>query len=188
MSDLPYWVAFTRVSSVGRVRVGLLEQHFGSLEAAWHASAGELRTAGLGPSVVNAIAAVRGRIDPAQGLERLERAGVRPITWHDTAYPRLLREIPGLPPVLFVKGELGPEDERLVTVVCTRRPTAYGREAARHLAGDLARAGVTVVSGLARGIDAVAHRAALEYGGRTVAVLGSGIDVIYPPEHAQLAD
>ena len=87
--------------------------------------------------LVNAIAAVRGRIDPAQ---ELERAGVRPITWHDTAYPRLLREIPDLPPVLFVKGELGPDDERLVTVVGTRRPAAYGREAARHLAGDLARA------------------------------------------------
>ena len=186
--DLPYWVAFTRVPSVGSVRVGLLEQQFGSLEAAWHASSAELRASGLGPSVANAIAAIRPRVDPAREMAGLDRAGVQAVTWHDAAYPRLLREIPDLPPVLFVKGELGPERERLVTVVGTRSPTAYGREAARHLATDLARAGVTVVSGLARGIDAVAHRAALEQGSRTLAVLGSGIDIMYPPEHAPLAE
>ena len=185
--DLPFWVAFSRVSAVGRVRYGLLEERFGSLEGAWIASSSELRAAACDTRTVNAIAAVRDRIDPQEEMAGLERAGAQAITWHDSSYPRLLREIHDLPPVLFVKGELLPEDTRAVTVVGTRSPTAYGREAARHLAGDIARSGVTVVSGLARGIDSVAHRAALEAGGRTVAVLGSGIDVIYPPEHAELA-
>ena len=187
-SDLPYWIAFTRVPSVGRVRVGLLEERFGSLEAAWGASAGELRAAGLDQSVVNSIAAVRPRVDPQDEYERVQKAGVSVLTWHDPDYPRLLRQIDDLPPVLYVKGELLPGDERSVTVVGTRGPTAYGKEAARHLAGDLASAGVTVVSGLARGIDGIAHRAALEAGGRTVGVLGSGIDVPYPPEHAGLME
>ncbi len=186
--ELAYWVAFSRIPSVGRVRFTLLEKHFGSLEKAWSAGTGELRAAGLDPNVVNAIAAVRGRVQPDEELTRLERAGVQAITWHDDAYPELLRHIPDLPPILFVKGSLLPQDGRSVTVVGTRKATAYGREVARHLAGDLARQGVTVVSGLARGIDGVAHRAALDAGGRTIAVLGSGIDVIYPPEHANLAD
>ncbi len=185
-ADLPYWLAFSRVPAVGRVRAGLLEERFGSLEKAWKASAGELRAAGLDSGVVSSIASVRERVDPQQEMAMLERSGVQAITWHDPEYPRLLREIHDLPPLLFVKGELLPDDVRAVTVVGTRTPTAYGREAARHLAGDLARSGVMVVSGLARGIDSVAHRAALEAGGRTVAVLGSGIDVIYPPENADL--
>ena len=187
MTDLPYWVAFTRVSAVGSVRVGLLEKHFGSLEAAWQAPASELRAAGLGPAVVNAIASVRSRIDPLDEMDRLARLGIQPLVRRDPAYPRLLREISDPPPVLFAKGDLGLPDERLVTVVGTRNPTAYGREAARHLAADLARNGVTVASGLARGIDAAAHKSALEQGGRTLAVLGSGLDVIYPPEHVGLA-
>ncbi len=185
--DLAYWIAFSRVPSVGRVRAGLLEQHFGSLQAAWEASTGELRAAGLDASVVAAIGGVRAHVDPQEELAQIDAAGVRAVTWHDADYPHLLREIDDLPPVLYVKGTLTAVDERGVTVVGTRRPTAYGREAARHLAGDLAKAGVTVISGLARGIDGVAHRAALEAGGRTIGVMGSGIDVVYPPEHAGLA-
>jgi DNA processing protein len=98
----------------------------------------------------------------------------------------LLREIEDLPAVIYLKGTLIAGDANAVTVVSTRRPTAYGKEVAKHLAGDLAKAGVTVVSGLARGIDGVAHRASLDQGGRTVAVLGSGVDVAYPPEHGGL--
>ena len=184
--DLPYWIAFTRVPFVGRVRIGLLEERFGSLEAAWGASAGELRAAGLDTRVVSAITEVRTKIDPHDELDRVQKAGVDVLTWHDPTYPRLLREIDDLPPVLYVRGELTDDDQRSVTIVGTRKPTAYGKEAARHLSGDLASAGVTVVSGLARGIDGIAHRAALEAGGRTLGVMGSGLDVPYPPEHAGL--
>ena len=108
------------------------------------------------------------------------------LTWQDDAYPPQLRHIHSPPPLLYVKGELWPEDEWAVAMVGTRRSTVYGKEAARTLAANLARNGVTIVSGLARGIDAQAHRAALEAGGRTIAVLGSGIDIIYPPEHKKL--
>ena len=184
--DLPYWIAFTRVPFVGRVRIGLLEERFGSLEAAWGASAGELRAAGLDTRVVSAITEVRTQIDPHDELDRVQKAGVDVLTWHDPTYPRLLREIDDLPPVLYIRGELTDDDQRSVTIVGTRKPTAYGKEAARHLSGDLASAGVTVVSGLARGIDGIAHRAALEAGGRTLGVMGSGLDVPYPPEHAGL--
>ena len=120
-------------------------------------------------------------------MEQLDRSGVRAITWHADEYPARLKEIYDPPPVLFVKGELLPEDERSVAVVGTRKPTAHGRESAYQITYDLARSGVTIVSGLALGIDGEAHRAALEAGQRTVAVLGSGTDTIYPREHAKLA-
>lgn len=186
-TDLTYWVAFSRVPSIGRARVQLLLRHFGSLLDAWYASAEAFKEAGLDHRAATAIATVRSRLDPYAEMERLERMGVRALTWEDTDYPRRLKEIYDLPPVLFVKGTLLPEDERSVAVVGTRRATAYGREVATQLATDLARSGVTIVSGLARGIDAIAHRAALEAEGRTIAVLGNGLDVTYPPEHAPLA-
>jgi DNA processing protein len=133
------------------------------------------------------IVSQRPNIDPDAEMERLEQEGTLAINWHDPSYPPRLKEIHDPPPVLYLKGQLLPEDERAVAVVGTRKATAYGREAAHSLAYDLARNGVTVVSGLARGIDAIAHRAALEAGGRTIAVFGSGPDVIYPPEHTRLA-
>jgi DNA processing protein len=106
----------------------------------------------------------------------------------DDDYPRLLREIPSPPLVLYVRGSLLPADEVAVAIVGTRRVTNYGREMSRRLASELASAGVTIVSGLARGVDGVAHQATLDAGGRTIAVLGCGLDTIYPPEHRGLAE
>ena len=120
-------------------------------------------------------------------VAQVERAGVRVLTWESQDYPPRLRTIYSSPPVLYMRGQLAPQDEWGVAIVGTRRASAYGREVARQLASDLAQNGVTVVSGLARGIDVMAHQAALDAGGRTIAVLGSGVDVIYPPEHRQLA-
>ena len=113
---------------------------------------------------------------------------IHAVAIDDAAYPAALRTIADPPPVLYVRGTVRPGDARAVAVVGTRRASAYGAQAARHLAGGLARNGVTVVSGLARGIDAVAHDAALLAGGRTLAVLGCGVDVTYPPEHRRLAE
>lgn len=186
--ELRYWVAFARIPQIGCVRLQLLERAFGDLEAAWRAPAGEIRAAGLDERSVEALVAGRERIDPGQEMAALEGQGVTVLTWHDDAYPRLLKEIHDPPPVLFVRGHLAPEDERSVTVVGTRKVTAYGREATATLARELARNSVTVVSGLARGVDGVAHRGALEAGGRTIAVLGSGVDIIYPREHQGLAE
>lgn len=184
--ELQFWIAFSRIPTIGRVRLGLLEERFGSLQAAWSSSQSEISSAGLDRSVVASIVEKRGEIDPAAELERVRRVGVSVLTWHDTDYPTLLREIDDLPPILYVKGALAREGKKTVTVVGTRRPTAYGREVTQHMAGELAEAGITIVSGLARGIDGIAHRSTLEAGGCTVAVLGCGVDVAYPPEHGKL--
>jgi DNA processing protein len=185
--ELKHWVAFSRIHRVGAVRAGRLEAHFGTMAAAWKAGAAELRAAGLDPGTVASIVSERAQISPDDEMEALAKAGVQALTWNDEAYPRRLREIDDRPPVLYVRGKLLPEDEWSLAVVGTRRATPYGRQAAEHFAGDLAQHRVTVVSGLARGIDAVAHRAALSAGGRTVAVLACGLDLVYPPEHAKLA-
>ncbi len=187
MSDLGYWVGFNRVHGIGPHRLRALLDYFGDIESAWHAPADALRRAGLDRRSLENLLTTRSTLSLDDEIARIERAGVQVLTWESPDYPRNLLQIYDPPPVLYVRGELTPEDEWAVAVVGTRRASAYGREAARRLSEDLARNRVTVVSGLARGIDAVAHRAALEAGGRTIAVLGSGVDVIYPPEHRRLA-
>ncbi len=147
---------------------------------------GELRAV-LDERSVESLVKTRAGLSLDDEMARIERLGITVLTREDDDYPRLLAQIPAPPSVLYVKGELLPEDAVAVAIVGTRRLTSYGREVTGRLAGDLARAGVTVVSGLARGIDAVAHQAALRAGGRTIAVLGSGPNVIYPPEHRHLA-
>jgi DNA processing protein len=185
--QLKYWIAFSRIPRIGSVRAARLQAHFGSMESAWRASAGQLHAAGLDQGTLSSIVAERDAISPDAELERLQKAGIKAYTWDDAEYPARLKEIEDRPPVLYVRGELAPEDEWAVAVVGTRRATPYGRQAAEHFASELARHRVTVVSGLARGIDAVAHRAALAAGGRTIAVLACGLDMVYPPEHAKLA-
>lgn len=185
--DLPYWIAFSRIPGVGPVRFGLLESYFGDLGTAWRAPRSEFRHAGLDNRTVESIANRRSAIDPEAELALLERHHTRALTWHDPLYPARLKEIYDRPAVLFVAGTLTSQDELSVAVVGTRRASVYGREAASRLSADLARNGVTIVSGLARGIDTESHRAALEAGGRSIAVFGCGVDVIYPPENARLA-
>ena len=186
-SELKYWVAFHRISGLGPARFAKLESYFGNLEDAWNSSPGQLSAAGLDARTTAEVQSDRPRIDPDGELEALYGAGVRAIHLRSDEYPHRLREIFDPPSVIYVKGNLAPEDERGVAVVGTRRASPYGREMARRLAGDLAASGVSVFSGLARGVDGIAHQAALDAGGRTVAVVGGGLDSIYPPEHAALA-
>ncbi|HYI25890.1 MAG TPA: DNA-processing protein DprA [Thermomicrobiales bacterium] len=184
----PWWLAFRLADVSSSARFEALRSHFGSLERAWNASSPELRRVlGNRERMLSAITSSRQAIDPVNELERLQRDGVGLVTLADPGYPRLLREVPAPPPVLFVRGTLTEEDATSLAIVGTRKATGYGREMATAIAGDLAQAGVTIVSGLATGIDGVAHRAALEAGGRTIAVLGSGIHDIYPRNHARLA-
>ena len=185
--ELKHWIAFNKIPGIGRTQIANLEQRFGYLSEAWRASGEQLRQAGLDSRALAQVDARRPKIDPGRELERLGEMGVHALTWHDDAYPPRLKEFTDKPPVLFVRGELTPDDERSIAVVGTRRATPYGREMAQRLASDLARAGVTVVSGLARGIDGIAHRAALDADQRTIAVMGHGIDKVYPPEHSGLA-
>jgi DNA processing protein len=162
MYQMKYWIALNRVPQLGTVRFSRLEAYFGDLEHAWNASLDALRAAGLESRAASEIVAARSRISPDAEMEKLHRAGVKAINWHHADYPPRLKEISDLPPVLYYKGDLRPSDERAVAVVGTRNPTAYGREAAAQLTADLARAGITIGSGMALGIDGVAHRAALD--------------------------
>lgn len=186
MDDLKYWVALSGVRHLGPTRIRRLETYFGSMEDAWRADIRQLREAGLDSRIAQEVASARYGTDPDEGMDALARSGVKAVNWNGEDYPPRLREINDPPPVLYYVGELIPEDQFAVAVVGTRNPTSYGREAATALSRDLASAGITIVSGLALGIDGVAHRAALECGGRTIAVVAGGLDIIYPREHAGL--
>lgn len=185
--DLPYWLALNRVRGVGPARFRLLLEGFGSARDAWEATPAGWQAAGLDTRTVASLEQQRRRIEPQAEVDRLLKLHVGALRLVDPAYPRLLREIPLPPPVLYVRGALAPQDEWAVGIVGTRRATPYGRQMTEKLAGELARQAITIVSGLARGIDTVAHMAALAAGGRTLAVLGCGPDLVYPPENAKLA-
>lgn len=186
-ADKAYWLAFHRIPSIGRVRFTLLQRHFGTLDAAWKASSAELKSAGLDPKVVATVVATRPTLDPEKEVERLTRFGVTALLSTEAAYPARLREINDAPPVLYYKGDFLAEDEWAVTVVGTRRITPYGREVTRRLCADLASHNVAIVSGLAAGVDAIAHQAAIDAGGRTIAVQACGLDQVYPAAHVPLA-
>ncbi len=186
--DLQYWVAYHRIAGVGSATLLALKDAFGSLRDAWEASPSDLRAIGLNANAVQGIAESRRSLDPEAELEQIHRAGARAISLDSAEYPRLLREIPHAPAVLYLRGELLAEDELAIAMVGTRKATAYGADMARRLAFDFGKSDVTVVSGLALGVDTVAHHAAIDAGGRTLAVLGSGIDVIYPARNRKLAE
>jgi DNA processing protein len=185
--DLKFWVGFSFVPGVGRVRLNQLENHFGSLEYAWNAPLGELRKAALDEAVIRSINSWRPKVNLDEEMEKLKHYRVQVYTWHDDNYPSRLKEIYDYPPILYVRGSLTPADEWCLAVVGTRRATAYGRQVTEEIVADLARNNITIVSGLARGIDSVAHQAALDVGGRTLAVLACGLDIIYPAENLNLA-
>ncbi len=185
--DTAYWLAVSCVPHIGPARIARLVQRFGTLETVWTAPVEELRAV-LEPKPLSELITARRRVDPLLELERITALGIRVMYPGASGYPRLLAEIPGRPSILYVRGELNSADDASVAIVGTRRATSYGRQSAERIAGELAQSGVTVISGLARGVDAVAHRAALDSSGRTIAVLGSGPDVIYPGEHRHLAD
>jgi len=188
LNDRRYWLGFNLVRGIGAVRLRSLIQHFGDAEAAWRGTPEQLRLAGLGEKTVARLVALRGGVDLDLLWQRVESEGVKVLTSEDDAYPARLKEIDQPPPVLFVRGEWLADDEMAVAIVGTRRITAYGRQVTDQLSGYLAANGVTIVSGLARGVDEVAHSAALAAGGRTAAVLGSGVDRVYPPENRSLAE
>jgi DNA processing protein len=187
VEPLAYWIGFNRVRGIGPARLRALLDAFGSIEAAWLAPADALRGAGLDRRSLANLVQARSEIDLDAEVRRTVSAGVDVLTWDDPRYPERLMAINDPPPVLYIRGELLPSDDWAVAMVGTRHASSYGKEAARVIATDLARAGTTIVSGLARGIDSHAHRAALEAGGRTLAVLGSGVDIIYPWENLKLA-
>ena len=189
MSDSrKYWVGFNMVKGIGAVRFQALLDTFGDAHSAWGAPSDKLRAAGISAKVVENLVQLRSQVDLDLVWEQIQAQVIQVITWEDAAYPRRLKEIDQPPPVLYILGDYLPEDEWAVAIVGTRRITPYGRQVTEEIASHLARSGVTVVSGLARGVDGVAHQAALNAGGRTLAVLGSGVNRVYPPEHRRLAE
>ncbi len=187
VSEQAFLVALSQVTHIGPVRLGRLRDRFGTLESAWCANERDLLGV-LDERTCRAVLVARSSIDPVRVLAQIADSGAQVVTVLDDDYPRILREIPGPPPVVYFRGSLPAQDDSTIAMVGTRRSTSYGREATIRIASDLAAAGVTIVSGLARGIDGFAHQAALEAGGRTIAVMASGVDIIYPPEHRQLAN
>lgn len=156
--------------------------------AIWQAPHAELIETGLDKRAIESLEVARTSLDLERLTADVDTAGFKTLCWDDVNYPRRLREIDNPPPLLYVSGELIEADDWAVAIVGTRRATAYGKQVAEDLAAALALAGATVVSGFARGIDGAAHLSALEAGGRTLAVLGSGLDKLYPAEHSALAE
>lgn len=187
MSDLKYWLGFNLVKGIGPAKLQALLDYFGDLAQAWQANEAQLQRIGLDQRAIRTFMETRAAVDLDACLAQTESAGIQLICWDSPAYPKYLREIPNAPPVLYVSGEILEQDQWAVAVVGTRRLTSYGRQVARDLVMGLVNSGVTIVSGLARGIDAIAHKTALELGGRTIGVLGSGLDCIYPAEHRSMA-
>lgn len=188
-ADLAYWVALNQVPELGPVSILRLVRHFGTARQAWEASPGDLeQVAGIYPRMRAGLVAARQRIEPDRLLEQVMACGFHIYTLADAGYPLSLKRINAPPPVLYVRGDLAAcQGMSWIGIVGTRKATAYGRHVAKTLAFDLAISGLGVVSGLARGIDSAAHRGALAAGGVTAAVLGSGLDIIYPPENKDLA-
>ena len=188
MDDKKYWVGFNFIKGIGAVRMQGLVAYFGDLESAWGADPTALAESGLGAKVVERVLAARQNVNLDQVWAKIEAQGIKILTWQDEAYPSRLKEIDQPPPVLYIRGEYLPDDLFAVAIVGTRRVTPYGRQVTEELASFLASNGITVVSGLARGVDVIAHQTALKAGGRTIGILGSGVDKIYPPEHLKLAE
>jgi DNA processing protein len=185
--DISYWLALSLTHGLGSVLIKRLLDRFKTPQAVFHAPLKDLmQIEGLGEKVAREIQ--KGPLEKVVRREfaSLEKVGGTILTLGDDAYPKRLKDIYDPPALLYVKGELRREDELAVAIVGSRKTSPYGRWFTEKISQDLAGHGVTIVSGLARGIDSVAHMGALEGGGRTIAVLGCGIDVIYPSENRDL--
>lgn len=188
-----YWLAWSQMPGIGPVSLKRIQQHFGTLAAAWQAPASALAAVGvLGEKTLAATLAARSQLHPEQFLAQYSQQNPHFWTPAEPEYPRLLLEIPSPPPVLHYRGQVNlPENQGVVpavAIVGTRSPTEHGRRWTRKISAALAQHGFAVVSGMAAGIDGEAHRSCLQAGGRTLAVLGTGVDVIYPTGNRPLYD
>lgn len=187
MEEREYLIALNMIPGIGRVLFQRLVDCFGKATAAFKASSDELqRVEGIGPKIAAVIVSFPVEKLLTREIEQARRRKVRILVLSDEEYPVNLKSIFDPPPVLYVKGKIEKQDMISIAIVGTRTPTAYGKEVSEKFASQLAEFGVTVVSGLARGVDSWAHRGAVKQKGRTIAVLGCGLDVIYPPENSRL--
>jgi DNA processing protein len=189
-TDLKYLVAVHSFPKFGPVRIKRLKNYFPSFEQAFRANMAELKQAGIEENIASEFCSARLNINPDDLMVRVEREHIKILTLADNNYPRLLNEIYDPPPLLFYLGELKPDDDFSIAVVGARKYSHYGQQVAEKIVFDLAKNKITIVSGLALGIDALAHNAALNAQGRTIAVLGSGLDrySLYPADNRYLAE
>ena len=187
MSDLYYWIALRFVFGIGNINYKNLINHFGSPEKALQATADELeQVEGITSRAIESIRNFKPGTEIEHEIELIGKTSVTIITLNDPSYPENLRNIYDPPPFLYVKGGITKNDDNAIAVVGSRNASEYGISATERISRELARSGLTIVSGMARGIDSTAHYGALSVNGRTIAVLGSGIDVVYPPENRKL--
>ncbi len=184
--DIAYLVGLSLLPGIGPARFHKLLDRFKEPERAWRASEQEFVSLGVDAKSMPALLEKRHTLSLEREMDRLRRLEVTVLSIFDPEYPLRLKEIFNAPPLLYVKGAITRQDDQSLGVVGTRGPSVYGKELTARVVPELVRTGLTIVSGLARGIDSVAHRAALESGGRTIAVLGCGIDVVYPAENRAL--
>lgn len=181
-----YWLGFSAFPGIGPLRFKLLREYFGSAKKAWEARENELLKIGLGEKLTAKFVSFRSRFSLSNYLAKLREQNINFLTLQDPEYPKLLREIPATPFLIYVRGNLNWDIGKSLAVVGTRQITNYGREVTTRLVESLVGAGLTIVSGMAYGVDTVAHEAAIAAGGKTIAVLGCGVDVIHPISNTKL--
>ena len=181
-------MATSAIPGVGSATFNYLLRYFKQLRKFWEAPDEKIRKLKVDARTRESIIDFRKKVDPKVYLDTVYERGIKVVSLPDRGYPANLRQISDAPPVLYYKGSLVAKDDLAIAVVGARNATVYGRQVTEELVLELVNAGLTIISGLARGIDSIAHRSALEAGGRTIAVLGCGVDLIYPPENKTLAD
>lgn len=192
MNQSVFLVAFASVSGIGFARLRLLMEYFGTAEKAWEANEIQLRRGRLPAATIQELLLTRNKLIPQRYCDELYKMGIKFITILDKDYPESLKNISDPPIALFIKSNLDTASinrltiQRIIAVVGTRKMTDYGCEVTSKLTKDLVLNGFTIVSGMALGVDGVAHKTAINNGGKTLAVLGTGVDVIYPREHTEL--
>ena len=186
--EIEFWVATSAIPGVGTATFNYLLKKFKRLQKFWEAPDSEIQKLKLDSKTRESIIKFRNEVRPRLYLETVYERGIKVVSVADRDYPANLRSISDAPPVLYFRGTLLPQDDLAIAVVGARFATSYGRQVTEKFVYELVNSNLTIVSGLARGIDSFAHRAALEASGRTIAVLGSGVDTIYPPENKKLAE
>ena len=187
-NSLQYWLAWNKITDIGPKRFYNLLEYFGSLDTAWQAKSGEIsKILNLNPKISSRIFEEKNNINPEQELDLIDKHKVNVLTIEDNQYPDNLKTIHYPPPVLYFKGTIIEADKNSISIVGSRKATYYGKMVAEKLSKDLALSSLTIISGMARGIDTAAHKGTLSVNGRTIAVMGCGIDYIYPPENRRLA-
>lgn len=188
MTNAAYLLALHSIDGLGPIRLRKVIDYFKDPKLAWEANTNEIQSLGIPRGVVELLSEVRKKLEPDLYVQSIQKSGIKWLTVYDENYPMRLKQIYDPPTVLYYKGEILMQDQKAIAIVGTREITNLGKETTEKFTQDLVLAGFTIVSGLARGVDSVAHKQAMNSGGRTLAILGGGLNKIYPPENISLAE